>query len=206
MFLVIHFYGNLKVFQGADAFNNYAHWLKNAFYPFFPETGVLWLMRAVLVPALIIHVTVVAMIWWRGRQSRGKFRAHISGVASWASWLMPLTGILTLVFIIFHVLDLTVGATPAATSSFMAATSESSFAYENLIASFQRPASGIFYMLIMVLLGVHILKGFSNMAADLGAMGKRIRAAFIAVGGIAATLILFGNAAIPAAVLLGVLP
>ena len=27
-FLLMHMYGNLKVFLGADAFNHYAHWLK----------------------------------------------------------------------------------------------------------------------------------------------------------------------------------
>lgn len=205
IFLVIHFYGNLKVFQGAEAFNNYAHWLKNAFYPLFPHEGVLWLMRLVLVPALIIHVVAVAIIWTRGRRARGKFRARIKGFSAWSAWLMPITGVLTLVFIVFHVLDLTLGTTPAASGSFMAPTADASFAYENLVASFQRPGAAIFYMLIMVLLGIHIAKGFSTMAADLGAMGKRLRATFAAVGGIFAALILFGNAAIPAAVLLGVI-
>ena len=70
IFLAIHFYGNLKVFQGPEAFNNYAHWLKNAFYPLMPHEGVLWLMRAVLVPSLIIHVIAVFLIWQRARRSR----------------------------------------------------------------------------------------------------------------------------------------
>ena len=203
IFLAIHFYGNLKVFQGPEAFNNYAHWLKNAFYPLMPHEGVLWLMRAVLVPSLIIHVIAVFLIWQRARRSRGRFRAHISGFGARAAWLMPATGILTLVFIIYHVLDLTIGAQPAASSAFSAPTADASFAYQNLVNSFERPATAIFYMLIMVLLGLHIAKGFSNVAADLGAMGKRLRATLAAIGGLIAVAVLFGNAAIPVAVLAG---
>lgn len=204
VFLAIHFYGNLKVFLGPEAFNSYAHWLKNAFYPLFPHEGVLWLMRLVLVPALIIHVVAVTIIWVRGRSARGGHRARVTGAAGWGAWLMPATGVLTLVFVVFHVLDLTVGAAPAASSEFAAPTADASFAYENLVASFQRPATAIFYMAIMLLLAVHIGKGFTNVAADLGAMGYRLRAMIAAIGGLIALAVLIGNAAIPAAVLLGV--
>lgn len=205
LFLAVHFYGNLKVFQGAEAFNAYAHWLKHAFSPLFPPEGVLWLMRLVLVPALVIHVVAVTMIWWRGRAARGGHRARVTGADGWGARLMPVTGILTLVFVIVHVLDLTVGAAPVAPEVFTAPTADASFAYENLVASFQRPGAAAFYMVVMVLLALHIGKGFTNVATDLGAMGARLRATLAVVGGLIALAVLLGNAAIPAAVLLGVI-
>lgn len=204
IFLAIHFYGNLKVFLGPEAFNGYAFWLREALYPLFPEQGVLWLMRGVLVPALIIHVVATIMIWARGRAARGAHRAKISGPAAWGAWLQPISGILILAFVIYHVLDLTVGAVPVATEAFRPPTGDVSFAYDNLVASFQRPGTAIFYVVVMLLLAAHIAKGFTNVAADMGAMGKRLRATLIVIGGLIAVAILLGNSAIPIAVQLGV--
>lgn len=55
----------------------------------------------------------------------------------------------------------------------------------------------------MVLLSLHLAKGFATLAADLGAMGRRWRATLSAVGGLLAVAVLLGNAAIPIAVQMG---
>ena len=39
-FLLFHSYGNLKMFLGAQVYNDYAHWLhEEAFVPIFPHGG-----------------------------------------------------------------------------------------------------------------------------------------------------------------------
>lgn len=204
-FVAIHLFGNLKVFQGSEAFNGYAAWLRAAFYPLLPKEFVLWLMRIVLVLALIAHVTSAAIVWWRGRKARGSHRAKLKGMRAWGSWLMPITGIVLLAFIVIHILDLTLGVTPTATDAFQHPTDGTAYAYANLVASFSRPLMAWFYVAVMALLSLHIAKGFSTMAADLGVMGKRWRAAFAVVGGLLAIAILIGNAAIPILVQLGVI-
>lgn len=203
-FLAVHLFGNLKVFFGPEAFNVYAAWLRQAFYPFFPHQAVLWLMRIILTAALAAHVAAAATLWSRGRANR-KYRRKYRTPMAWAAASMPLTGILILVFIGFHLLDLTVGYGGVASSSFQQPNVETGqvFAYQNLIMSFQRPAPAIFYIVIMVLLGLHLAKGAWNIAADLGAMGKRLTATIVIAGGIFGCAVFFGNALIPFLVLVG---
>ncbi|HEX7744310.1 MAG TPA: succinate dehydrogenase, partial [Micromonosporaceae bacterium] len=38
LFLVAHMLGNLKIFVGAEAFDHYAHWLRQIGTPLLPET------------------------------------------------------------------------------------------------------------------------------------------------------------------------
>ena len=205
-FVAIHLFGNLKVFQGAHAFNSYAAWLREAFYPLLPKGFLLWALRIALAVSIVAHVWSAALVWWRGRQARGSHRARLKGARSWSAWLMPITGVVLLAFLVVHILDLTIGAPPAATAAFEhPAADGTAYAYENLVASFQRPAMAIFYVLVMVLLSLHIAKGFSTLAVDLGVMGKRLRASLAAIGGLLAVAILLGNATIPILVQLGVL-
>ena len=202
-FVAIHLFGNLKVFQGPDAFNGYAAWLREVFYPFFPKESVLWALRVVLLIALVVHVGAAAIVWTRGRRARGGHRVTLKGVRSWSAWLMPLTGIVLLAFVVVHLLDLTLGLTPVAPEEFAHPEAGVAHAYGNLIASFQRPWSAWFYVAAMVMLSLHIAKGFATLAADLGAMGRRWRATLSAVGGLLAVAVLLGNAAIPIAVQAG---
>lgn len=205
LFVAIHLFGNLKVFQGPDAFNGYAAWLRAAFYPLLPKEFVLWAMRIALVVSLVAHVGSATLIWLRARRARGPHRAKLHGFASWSSWLMPLTGVVLLAFIVIHLLDLTTGTSPVAADGFIHPTDGTAHAYQNLVASFSRPLMAWFYVAVMVLLSLHIAKGATTMAADLGVMGKRWRAGFAIVGGLLAVAILLGNAAIPILVQVGVL-
>lgn len=201
-FVVIHLFGNLKVFQGPDAFNTYAHWLREAFYPLMPKYAVLWAMRVVLGVALIVHATAAGLIWWRGRRARGPHRARIRGHRAWAARAMPATGIIILIFIVIHVLDLTLGW-GVQPDSFLHPTADTSYAYHNLVASFQRPLFAVFYSAVMLVLAAHVTQGFSSLASDLGSMGRRWRACLTVAGGLLALAILLGNGAIPLLVLAG---
>lgn len=196
-FVAIHLFGNLKVFQGADSFNHYAAWLREAFSPLLPKEFLLWALRIALVVSLVIHVGAAALVWARGRRARGGHAVAKRGFASWSAWLMPLTGAVLLLFLAIHLLDLTLGVAPVAAAEFMHPADGVAHAYQNLIASFRRPLMAWFYVAVMVLLSLHIAKGFGTLAVDLGVMGRRLRAALAAVGGLLAIAIMLGNAAIP---------
>ena len=55
-FLLAHMYGNLKVFAGPAAFDEYAHHLRTIGEPILPYGGALWIIRVVLLAAIIAHV------------------------------------------------------------------------------------------------------------------------------------------------------
>lgn len=201
-FVVVHMIGNLKVYAGPEGFNDYAHWLREAFAPLLPYEGLLWMLRVVLVVALVLHVWCAAVLWARARRARGRHRAPLRRTSALAR-TMPLTGVALLAFVVFHILDLTTGH--AGAESFQGPTVDESFAYQNLVASFERPASAIAYIVAMLALAAHVLHGVWMAAHDLGVTGKQSRAVVKVLAGVAAIALLVGNASIPVAVLVGVL-
>lgn len=202
-FVAIHLFGNLKAFQGSEAFNTYAAWLREAFYPLMPKGLLLWTTRVVILVSAFVHIGAAMIIWVRGRRARGGHRVRLHGARSRGAWLMPATGVAILVFVVFHLLDLTLGIAPAAPPGFTPAGDGTTHAYENMVASFERPLVAWGYAALMLLLALHVAKGFGTLAVDLGVMGRRLRAALAVVGGLLALAILLGNGAIPLAVQAG---
>ena len=198
MFVLAHMIGNLKVFAGAGHFDAYARWLRAAFEPLFPHEGALWLVRVVLIVSLVLHVAGALVLAVRARRARGDFPRRALPLRTFAARTMLATGIGLLGFVIFHVLDLTVGLRPVASALFQAGTP-----YANLVASLERPAVGAFYMVAMLLLALHLAHGLWTAAHDLGATGPRLRRFALGASGALAVVITLGNICIPLAVLLG---
>ena len=69
-FVLLHMYGNLKAFAGHDAFNEYAHHLRTFGEPMLPHEGLLWIIRVVLLGALVVHVYAAVALWRRARKAR----------------------------------------------------------------------------------------------------------------------------------------
>ncbi|WP_092538128.1 succinate dehydrogenase cytochrome b subunit [Actinomyces ruminicola] len=208
LFVLVHMIGNLKAFQGPEAYNNYAAWLREIAYPLVPHEGVLWIMRLVLGPCLILHVAAGLTLWRRGHLARGAFRRRGMRRRTLGARSMIVTGILMLVFIIVHLLDLTIGRL-VAPGGFLAATHSNgeltAFAYENLIASLSRPPMALFYSLIMLLIGVHLAQGLWSVVNDLGGTGGRLRRIGLAIALAVALAIAVGNGLLPLLVLSGVI-
>ncbi|WP_254666458.1 succinate dehydrogenase cytochrome b subunit [Humibacillus sp. DSM 29435] len=205
LYVLVHMIGNLKVFTGADHFNEYAHWLRTVLQPFLPYEGLLWVVRVVLLVCLVAHVGAAGVLWSRGRASRGTHRHQGLGLRNFTARTMLVTGVVLLGFVVFHVLDLTTGTGGAASTSFRAATLDQAYAYENLIASFQRPVAAAFYLLAMIALFLHLAHGLWAAVSDLGATGRRLRAVGYAVAGVLALAVMLGNIIIPISVLTGLL-
>ncbi|HET8960975.1 MAG TPA: succinate dehydrogenase, partial [Nocardioides sp.] len=56
LFVLTHMYGNLKAFSGHDAYNDYAEHLRELGEPMLPHEGALWILRVLLLLALVVHV------------------------------------------------------------------------------------------------------------------------------------------------------
>lgn len=204
LFVLVHMVGNLKIFMDPEHLNTYAYWLRTAFEPLLPYEGLLWIMRIVLLVCLVAHVTAAVMISSRARASRGpRKRRGMTNLRSFAARNMLVTGTVLLAFIIFHLLDLTLGKA-VAPSDYQHIENGQAYAYQNVVASFSRWPVSAFYMLALLILFVHLAHGLWTVVQDLGATGRRARAVGLFLAGAIPLAILLGNILIPIAVLTGV--
>src|ERR1700757_2892047 len=175
LFVLVHMLGNLKAYLGRQEFDSYALWLRHLLQPAVPYSGVLWVIRAVLLACLVGHVSCAYILWRRARTARGPFRRKGLPLRSFAARTMPVTGAVLLLFIVFHILDLTTGTRPAASAEYTPTSATQSFAYANLVHSFDRPWVSAFHMTAMLLLGLHLSHGLWLLGNDLGATGHPLR-------------------------------
>lgn len=204
LFVLVHMIGNLKVYTGAEHFDAYAHWLRTLLEPLLPYEGALWIFRIVLLICLVAHVGAAVMLIGRSHRARGRFRRKGMGIIRLPATLMPYTGLALLVFVVVHILDLTTGTRPVAAPGFEPTTTDTSHAYHNLVDSFQRWPMAVFYIVVMVLLGLHLVHGLWSVVNDLGGTGRRVRQVGAVVALVVAATVMIGNITIPLAVLTGV--
>ncbi|MGV9827123.1 MULTISPECIES: succinate dehydrogenase cytochrome b subunit [unclassified Gordonia (in: high G+C Gram-positive bacteria)] len=204
LFVLVHMIGNLKIYTGATHFDDYAHWLRTLLEPLLPYEGALWIFRVVLLACLVLHVVSSFILIGRSHKAKGRFRRKGMSWKRLPATLMPYTGLVLLVFIVIHILDLTTGTRPIASDGYEAATRDRSYAYNNVIDSFHRWPMAAFYILVMVLLGIHLVHGLWSVVNDLGGTGKRLRQIWAGVGALVAAAVMIGNITIPLAVLTGV--
>jgi succinate dehydrogenase / fumarate reductase cytochrome b subunit len=114
-YLIAHMYGNLKAFAGADSFNEYAHHLRTIGEPILPHEGLLWIIRVVLLAAVLVHIAAAINLWRRNKKAAGYVgarRYHTNqgktGVQrSYATFTLRWGGVTIALFIVFHILNLT---------------------------------------------------------------------------------------------------
>ena len=204
LFVLVHMLGNLKAYLGPQEFDSYAMWLRHMLEPAAPYSSVLWAIRVVLLACLVGHVVCAYILWRRARAARGPFGRKGLPLRSFAARTMPITGVVLLLYIFFHILDLTTGTRPVASAQYTPLTEARSFAYENLVHSLDRPWVSAIYIFTMLLLGLHLSHGLWLAVNDLGATGHRLRQVSVALAGIIAIAVVVGNISLPVAVLTGV--
>lgn len=202
LFIVGHLVGNLKIFLGPDSFNHYAEWLRVAGTPLFPEQGVLWLARVVLLAALAVHILAYIDLWRRKRRARSvRYKKYDPQVFSWTSRTMMWGGIAIFAFIIFHLLHLTTGTIePSAAYAF-----EYGNPYENAIAGFRIWWVTGFYMVGVIALGMHLYHGLWSALQTFGINNPKYNRYRRPTAGVIAVLITVGYLSIPLAVMMGVI-
>lgn len=195
LFLVAHMIGNLKAFFGPTAFDHYAHWLRTIGEPVLPHGWYLWLQRGVLLACVVLHIVAATQLAVRGssaRRTRYEHRAKVPG--SYAARTMRWAGVIIGLFVVYHVLDLTVGVLHP---DFRAGQ-----AFHNLTVDFAQWFVTLFYTVAMAALALHIRHGLWSAAHTLGLAGGRTRLVR-SVATATAVVICGGFVVVPWAVLLG---
>lgn len=201
-YIVAHLAGNLKIFFGEDSFNRYAEWLRVVGTPMFPDQGVLWVARVILLAALLVHLVAYLDLWRRKRRARSvPYKKFEPQVFSWTSRTMAWGGIAILAFVIFHVLHLTTGHVEPDT----AYRFEYGNPYANAIAGFGVWWVTAFYVVGVVALGMHLYHGLWSALQTFGINNPKYNRYRRPTAGVIAILITVGYLSIPLAVMMGVI-
>ncbi len=195
LYVVIHMLGNLKIFFGPEEINHYGEALRDLGGALVPRTHLLWIMRFGLIAAFAIHIWAAAVLTRRNWVARGKVRYDQRNyvAANYAARTMRWGGVIILLFVIYHLADLTWGFT---NPDFVRGDP-----YNNIVESFSRWWVALFYIIAQVVLAFHIYHGAWSMFQSLGVNNPRYNNArrYFAAG--FALLILVGNVSFPIAIL-----
>jgi succinate dehydrogenase / fumarate reductase, cytochrome b subunit len=196
LFLIAHMIGNLHVFQGAESFNDYSHWLREFGEPALPPRTILTAIEVGLLVSVVAHMWAAIALWRQAKRARPQgYVKKKSVVQSYASRTMRWGGVIIALFVVYHILDLTFGsANPAGPEA---------TPYERLVASFQNPLATTVYVVALVLLGLHLRHGIWSATQTLGASNRRRERAINAFAVAFATLLIAGYLVVPAAVVFG---
>ncbi|AXG83032.1 succinate dehydrogenase [Streptomyces paludis] len=196
-YLVAHMLGNLKIFFGPAEFNGYAHWLRTLGEPVLHHEWALWLVRFVLVAAVVAHAVCAYQLSRRDLAARPTGYAHKRRRASYATRTMRWGGVILALFIVWHILDLTTGTVHS--GGF-----QPGHPYQNVIDTFSTWYGNTIYLVAMLALGLHIRHGFWSAAQTLG-VGSATRERLLrATADLLALALTAGFVAVPVAVMTGV--
>ena len=191
-YVTLHMIGNLQLFQGAERLNAYAAMLHG------PLSELLWVVRVILIAAVVLHVVAAWQLTRLDRAARPvSYRVRSPQVSTLAARTMRWGGVLLLVFIVLHVLHFTTGTVRPA-GQFVPGD-----VYRNVVGSFRLWWVTLFYVIVMVALAFHLYHGAWSSVQTLGAAAPtrdlRHRPIAIAV----AVLVAAGFCLVPLAVFFG---
>ncbi|MFN0094930.1 MAG: succinate dehydrogenase cytochrome b subunit [Dehalococcoidia bacterium] len=168
-FVLMHMLGNLKIYLGESDFNHYAEYLREIGEPILPHTGLLWILRGLLILAVLVHIHAAVTLTMLNRKARptGYKGGRRYEAANYASRSMRITGILLVAFILFHLFDLTWGP---ANPDF-----ERGEAFNNVTESLERWWVAILYIAGNLALGFHLLHGVWSLFQSLGWNSQRFK-------------------------------
>jgi succinate dehydrogenase / fumarate reductase cytochrome b subunit len=203
-YVLAHMYGNLKIFAGQSAFDEYAHHLRTIGEPILPYKGFLWLFRAALILSLVGHAWSAFYLWRKANTARStRYAVRLAGATAWRSKAMRWGGVALLAFLVFHLVQFTTNKVNFNSSVSAAEIGDSP--YRLVVASFQLWWIVAIYLVALAALGLHLHHGVWSAAQTLGwttSPAARARAKAVAV--LIAAVTIVGFALPPLSILFGI--
>jgi succinate dehydrogenase / fumarate reductase, cytochrome b subunit len=191
LYVLAHLIGNLQIYVGAEKIDAYARFLHS-------NPGMLWVARVVLLVAVLTHAAAGVILWLDKQKARPvAYFARANIQSSAASRTMIWSGIAILLFVVFHVANLTLGAAVPGYEEVKPSV--------NVPAAFHVGWAAAIYIVAMVGVGFHLWHGLYSLFQSLGFRHPRYTPAIRSIAALLATLVALGNISIPVAVLAGIL-
>ena len=193
-FIVIHLIGNLTLLiPDKDSFNKYSHFLTQ-------ELGNLIYVAEFLLGAIFlihfIYAIVVTLGNWRARPKEYAVvkNAKHTSKKTIASSTMIYTGLVIIVFLVWHLLHFKFGTV------YMYETADGKIIrdlYRLVYEFYGNSVNVVLYIIVMSLLGFHLSHGFWSAFQSLGLNGKRFTPFAYGVGTIFAVAMAIGFIFLP---------
>lgn len=188
-FLITHLAGNLTLFGGSDTFNAYTYKLEST-------KPLLYVAEVGLLLIFLLHVIKTVGGYLRNRAARpvGYAEKHGAGHTSRksvSSTSMIVTGTTILVFVVLHVRAFKFGP------HYVEAATGHRDLFRLVVDTFQNPLAVAFYVVAMVLVGMHLNHGISSATQSLGLANRRTGRGIVLAGRVLALGIAGGFAVLP---------
>ncbi len=199
-FVLGHMIGNLLVFAGPDAINEYGHMLQTM-----GHGGLIWVARFGLLAAVVIHIAATIQLTKENRAARdAKYGKEATRVATPASRIMIYSGLTVLAFLIYQLLHFTVRAGNEYNNpelyTYILHGEPVHNVYKMVIDGFSWGPAAVFYIIAMALLCNHLSHGVSSLFQTLGLTTNKTWPLLEKAAQGFALLILVGNCSIPIAI------
>ncbi len=203
LFLAGHLSGNILIYAGPEAFNQYADFLHNA-----GHGALIWVARIGLLVVVTLHVWGTILLTRENKKARAQeYEFQNTIQASKSSRIMIWSGLTILAFIIFHILHFTVRLTYNDADFVDPLDPERFDAYTMVIRGFEASIPNFFvvafYLIAMTLLCSHLAHGVGSIFQTLGLRSKKAAGLIHKISVGYALIIYIGFISIPIAIFLG---
>ena len=160
-YILTHVLANLLIYLGPEWINGYGALLH--------ATGpLLWIVRGVLLVAFVLHVVAAAQLSWQKRLARPtQYEVREPQTSTIASRSMGWGGVALLLFVLYHV--------PQMTAGWWHPRFVSGDDYGNVITLFDVPWTVPVYAAALLALGLHLYHGTWSMVRTLGVASEPAR-------------------------------
>lgn len=194
-FVVVHMIGNLQLYlpahEGVYPLDTYGVFLRTLLH----GSGI-WIARAALLTAAGLHIWAAVGLTLMNRAARPiAYQGQEYVASTFASRWMRISGVVVLVFIIFHLLHLTIGN--------ILPGFEHGKVFHNVVSGFQVPWVAAFYIIAMVAFATHLHHGIWSMLQTLGLSHPRYNGLRNGLATLLTILVIGANISFPLAVLTG---
>lgn len=193
-FVLVHMVGNLQVFlpvgpDGVHPLDHYAKLLRTS-------VPLLWTFRLVLLGSVGLHIWSATSLTLKSLEARPVgYRARKWEESTYASRTMRWGGALVALFVVYHLLHLTLGSVHP--------QFEHGQVFRNVVIGFSNPIVSGFYIVTMCALGLHLRHGVWSLLQTLGLENPRYNPIRRILANAFATVVVLGNVSIPVAILAG---
>ena len=206
-FVLTHMIGNLHLYEGPLEIHEYAETLRNLGTDIVPRTWLLWGVRLLLIAAFVVHIHSAYTLKEMGRKANTranftdgnkKYAASQDFIAAnYASRTMRWTGPIVLLYLFFHLADLTWG--------WFSKDWVLGDPYNNVVLSMGNIGVALIYVVANIALAIHIYHGTWSLFQSLGINSPKINKGRRSIAKGLAGVILIGNLSFPIAVTVGLI-